>query len=63
MLKGLFTTLRACAAAALAAGAKAVYGLTLAQPPRRANPRLLNEIPEDMRADDMPWWQEEDKLD
>jgi ComF family protein len=41
-------TLRACAAAALAAGAQAVYGLTLAQPPRRTSLPLPNDVPEDI---------------
>lgn len=46
-------TLRACAAAALSAGATAVYGLTLAQPLRRANPSSP-DVPVDI-----PWWEEE----
>lgn len=41
-------TLRACAAAALAAGAQAVYGLTLAQPPRRATSPLPTDMPENV---------------
>lgn len=50
------STLRACAAAALAAGAETLYGLTLAQPKRRQQP-LPSDAPLD--APDTPWWEGE----
>ena len=52
-------TLRACAAAALTAGAQAVYGLTLAQPVRQKQlpssvvPNTEDDFPEH------PWWESE----
>jgi ComF family protein len=46
-------TLRACANAALAAGATSVYGLTLAQPLRQATPPPSDEFEE------FPWWEGE----
>ena len=54
-------TLRACAAAALAAGATAVYGLTLAQPLRQAIPPLPDVIPEapPIASEELPWWEGE----
>jgi predicted amidophosphoribosyltransferase len=53
------STLRACAAAALAAGAKAVYGLTLAQPARRAHLPTTVESADDRAGRDLPWWEAE----
>lgn len=49
-------TLHACAVAAMAAGAQAVYGLTLAQPARRV-PRPMVEPPE--LPQEVPWWEDE----
>jgi predicted amidophosphoribosyltransferase len=46
------STLRACAAAALSAGATAVYGLTLAQPVRRAHATTDGEPDADSVLDD-----------
>jgi ComF family protein len=46
------STLRACAAAALSAGATAVYGLTLAQPVRRAHVTTGGEPDADSVFDD-----------
>jgi predicted amidophosphoribosyltransferase len=55
------STLRACAAAALAAGATAVYGLTLAQPQpvRRVHPSTSDQPNDDLASDDLPWWEAE----
>jgi ComF family protein len=47
------STLRACATAALDAGARAVYALTLAQPVRRSYLAAPTDPP------DMPWWESE----
>jgi ComF family protein len=47
------STLRACADAALAAGAAAVYGLTLALPARRRGPPALEN------GNELPWWEGE----
>jgi hypoxanthine-guanine phosphoribosyltransferase len=60
------STLRATAAAALAAGAKGIYGLTLAQPVRRPHP-LEPPVSDDTVDDstdllyppDVPWWEGE----
>jgi ComF family protein len=49
------STLRACATAALAAGASAVYGLTLAQPVRRVYPMTGGELD----SDDLASWEGE----
>ena len=53
-------TLHACAVAAMAAGAHVVYGLTLAQPARRAQPLVLEppDLPQDV-PQDLPWWENE----
>jgi ComF family protein len=48
-------TLHACAAAARQAGARVVYGLTLAQPVRRTQFAPVNETQADMP--DLPWWE------
>jgi ComF family protein len=50
-------TLRACAIAALAAGATAVYGLTLAQPLRQAMPPVP-DVTSDV-SEELPWWEGE----
>ncbi|MCC6454153.1 MAG: ComF family protein [Caldilineaceae bacterium] len=50
------STLRACATAALAAGATAVYGLTLAQPVRRAYSTRVRESSMDSASDDRVSW-------
>jgi ComF family protein len=47
-------TLRACAAAALAAGAAAVYGLTLAQPVWRTHLAVSDEPNDDSAPPDLP---------
>ena len=49
-------TLRACAAALLAAGAAAVYGLTLAQPVRRLH---FAAVDDNSPLPDVPWWEGE----
>jgi ComF family protein len=50
------STLAACVAALRGAGAVAVYGLTLAQPVRRA---ARAEVAEEVEGDDAPWWEGE----
>ena len=52
-------TLRACAVAARAAGACAVYGLTLAQPVRQAHLPAPGDMYEDADIPDVPWWEGE----
>jgi ComF family protein len=52
------STLRACAATALAAGASAVFALTLAQPlPRQ--PLAAVTAGSDGEDEEMPWWEDE----
>jgi ComF family protein len=53
------STLRACAAAALTAGAAVVYGLTLAQPVRRMDPSTSDQPNDDVASNDLPWWEAE----
>lgn len=50
-------TLRACATAALVAGASAVFGLTLAQPVRRSVFSLSEESSDAEAPADLPWWE------
>ena len=52
-------TLRACAAAARAAGAQAVYGLTLAQPVRKSPLDTLAQEDENTDLPEAPWWENE----
>jgi predicted amidophosphoribosyltransferase len=52
-------TLRACAMTAFAAGANAVYGLTLARP-RSLTPSTQQEPPDAPPGEpDLPWWEAE----
>jgi ComF family protein len=53
------STLRACAAAALAAGAESVYGLTLAQPVRRMHPPAPADLGDPLEGEEAPWWEGE----